>query len=67
MGKQGDPNAVVDSHGKVFGVNKLRVIDISAFPFLVPGQPMSGVCKWFTFYQLKRMEDLIPDVLHPLY
>ena len=43
MGKKGDPNAVVDSHGKVFGVNRLRITDISAFPFLVPGQPMSTV------------------------
>lgn len=46
MGKKGNPNAVVDSHGKVFGVNRLRVIDISAWPLLLPGQPMSGVCKW---------------------
>lgn len=43
MGKKGNPNAVVDSHGKVFGVNRLRVIDISAWPLLLPGQPMSGV------------------------
>lgn len=37
MGNASDPNAVVDSHGKVHGVKNLRVIDCSAFPFLPPG------------------------------
>lgn len=43
MGKKGDPNAVVDSQSRVFGVERLRVIDLSAVPFLPPGHPMSTV------------------------
>lgn len=43
MGKASDPNAVVDSHGRVFGVKGLRVVDSSAFPFLPPGNPQSVV------------------------
>lgn len=45
MGKKGDPNAVVDSNGKVFGVSGLRVIDASAFPFTPPGHIQATVCK----------------------
>ncbi|MCJ1430299.1 hypothetical protein MMC29_008216, partial [Sticta canariensis] len=43
MGKAGDPDAVVDSRGKVFGVHGLRVVDISAFPLLPPGHSQSTV------------------------
>jgi choline dehydrogenase len=46
MGKSTDPNAVVDSKAKVIGVNNLRVVDASAFPFLPPGHPQSTVCKY---------------------
>ena len=35
------PMAVVDNGGKVFGVNGLRVVDASVFPFLPPGHPQS--------------------------
>ena len=31
MGRPEDPNGVVDSRGRVFGVKRLRVIDVSAF------------------------------------
>ncbi|KAL6153125.1 hypothetical protein ACJQWK_11574 [Exserohilum turcicum] len=37
MGNGSDPNAVVDSRGRVVGVSRLRVIDSSSFPFLPPG------------------------------
>ncbi|RYO83274.1 hypothetical protein DL764_009474 [Monosporascus ibericus] len=37
MGKTSDPMAVVDNHGRVIGVKKLRVVDSSSFPFLPPG------------------------------
>ncbi|CAK1357440.1 Versicolorin B synthase [Cercospora beticola] len=37
MGKAGDPEAVVDSKGRVFGVQSLRVIDSSSFAFVPPG------------------------------
>ncbi|KAI4159385.1 MAG: hypothetical protein LQ342_006641 [Letrouitia transgressa] len=43
MGKRDDPLAVVDSRAKVIGVERLRVVDASAFPFLPPGQPQSMV------------------------
>ncbi|KAB8288833.1 hypothetical protein EYC80_010736 [Monilinia laxa] len=43
MGNASDPNAVVDSEAKVIGVQNLRVVDASAFPFLPPGHPQSTV------------------------
>ncbi|KAF7860727.1 hypothetical protein EAF04_008245 [Stromatinia cepivora] len=43
MGKTGDVNAVVDSRGKVFGVEGLRVVDASIFPFALPGHPQASV------------------------
>ena len=41
MGKQSDPLAVIDNHFRVFGTNRLRIVDASAFPFLPPGHPQS--------------------------
>ena len=43
MGKRGDRMAVVDSQARVFGVERLRVVDASAFPFLPPGHPQATV------------------------
>ena len=43
MGRRDDPMAVADSRAKVIGLQGLRVVDASAFPFLPPGQPMSMV------------------------
>ncbi|KAK2791744.1 hypothetical protein FQN52_004660 [Onygenales sp. PD_12] len=43
MGTEGDETAVVDKEAKVFGVQRLRVVDASAFPFLPPGHPQSTV------------------------
>jgi len=45
MGKSNDPSAVVDSKGRVLGVEHLRVVDASIFPFLPHAQPMATVCK----------------------
>ncbi|KAL6719249.1 hypothetical protein ACLMJK_003486 [Lecanora helva] len=45
MGVEADEAAVVDSKGRVFGVNGLRVVDASAFPILPPGHPQGTVCK----------------------
>ncbi len=45
MGQKHDPMAVVDSQARVFGTRGLRVVDISAFPFLPPGHPQATVCK----------------------
>ncbi|KAF7586627.1 hypothetical protein BBP40_008549 [Aspergillus hancockii] len=44
MGTRDDPLAVVDSQARVFGLNRLRVVDASAFPLLPPGHPQSTVC-----------------------
>ncbi|KAJ5590044.1 hypothetical protein N7450_004016 [Penicillium hetheringtonii] len=43
MGTINDEMAVVDSQARVFGVEGLRVVDASAFPFLPPGHPQSTV------------------------
>ena len=43
MGKIEDPMAVVDAKARVIGVNALRVVDASAFPFLPPGHPQATV------------------------
>lgn len=43
MGKTNDSMAVVDNYARVIGTENLRVVDASAFPFLVPGHPMSTV------------------------
>lgn len=46
MGTKDDPMAVVDTQGRVKGgVQRLRVVDASIFPFLVPNHPSATVCK----------------------
>jgi 5-(hydroxymethyl)furfural/furfural oxidase len=37
MGRRGDPRAVVDSDGRVFGIAGLRVVDASIFPTVPRG------------------------------
>lgn len=44
MGQKSDPMAVLDSKARVYGVSGLRVVDVSAFPLLPPGHPMSTAC-----------------------
>lgn len=43
MGKVEDAMAVVDAKARVIGVDALRVVDASAFPFLPPGHPQATV------------------------
>lgn len=43
MGKSSDPKAVLDSKARVRGVKGVRVVDASAFPFAIDGQPMATV------------------------
>lgn len=45
MGKKDDKNAVVDSKGRAMGVDGLRVVDSSIFPFSIDGQPVGTLCK----------------------
>ncbi|KAK5136462.1 hypothetical protein LTR08_003107 [Meristemomyces frigidus] len=55
MGKANDTMAVIDSKARVIGVEGLRVVDISAFPILPPGQPQA------TIYMLA--EKIADDIL----
>ncbi|CAG7918653.1 unnamed protein product [Penicillium olsonii] len=43
MGRWNDAMAVIDSSARVYGVQGLRVVDASSFPFLPPGHPQSTV------------------------
>lgn len=43
MGKKNDPMAVLDSHARVYGVQNLRVIDASSFPFSPSCHPQALV------------------------
>lgn len=43
MGKESDPNAIVDANGKVFGTKGLRVVDASVIPLIAPGHSMAPV------------------------
>ncbi|KIK66312.1 hypothetical protein GYMLUDRAFT_38133 [Collybiopsis luxurians FD-317 M1] len=43
MGKANDTTAVIDSTARVIGVQGLRIVDASSFPFLPPGHPQSVV------------------------
>ena len=45
MGRLNDSMTVIDSKARVLGVDGLRVVDASSFPFLPPGQPSATVCK----------------------
>ncbi|KAL3264220.1 hypothetical protein ABHI18_000964 [Aspergillus niger] len=40
MGRTDDPDAVVDSEGNVIGLDNVRVVDTSGFPFMPPGSPL---------------------------
>ncbi|KAJ5674268.1 choline dehydrogenase [Penicillium macrosclerotiorum] len=46
MGKHNDAMAVLDSSARVYGVQRLRVVDASSFPSLPPGHPQSTVCEF---------------------
>lgn len=57
MGAANDSMAVLDSRARVYGVQNLRVVDASSFPFLTPGHPMA------TIYALA--EKIAADILGP--
>ncbi|VUC24803.1 unnamed protein product [Clonostachys rosea] len=57
MGKADDPLAVVDSKGRVFGVQNLRVIDASTMPLTPPGHTMGP-----TYANAEKLvQDIIDD------
>ncbi len=43
MGSVNDSMAVLDSQARVYGIENLRVVDASSFPFLPPGHPQSTI------------------------
>ena len=49
MGHGSDSKAVVDTHGRVFGVSSLRVVDASTFPLLPPGHCQATVCESISY------------------
>ena len=59
MGRVNDTRAVVDGQARVHGVQNLRVVDMSAVPFIPPGHPQA------TAYMLaeKIAEDIRKGVL----
>ncbi|KAK4504634.1 hypothetical protein PRZ48_002595 [Zasmidium cellare] len=61
MGSANDSMAVVDSKARVFGVERLRVVDISAIPFLPPGHPQGTVYA----LALKIADDVLRDAESP--
>lgn len=46
MGKASDPDAVIDSRTRVYGVKGLRVVDASAFAILPLEHPVSTICEF---------------------
>jgi choline dehydrogenase len=46
MGRSNDTQAVVDSEARAIGVQTLRVVDASFFPFLPAGHPQNVSCKF---------------------
>ena len=56
MGYKNDSKAVVDTKGRVYGVQRLRIVDASIFPLLPPGHPQATVCKSFFFGDGKGVE-----------
>ena len=57
MGTSNDSLAVIDSQARVYGIQNLRVVDASSFPFLPPGHPQS------TVYALA--EKIVTEILGP--
>ncbi|RMX71356.1 hypothetical protein D0869_15718 [Hortaea werneckii] len=48
MGTAEEEGAVVDSKGRVFGVEGLRVVDASSFRFTPPGHTQAATCELFS-------------------
>lgn len=59
MGIRSDPMAVIDSHARVYGVDRLRVVDASAFPLLPPGHPQSTVCMLVPYAYIHEVSPLL--------
>ena len=62
MGKANDPDAVIDSRARVYGVKGLRVVDASAFAILPPGHPMSTICELYLSF-LRVIEGFVLTIL----
>lgn len=60
MGTNASSGAVVDSQARVFGVQGLRVVDASVFPFALPAHPQAGVYALAEKIAAVILEDSIP-------
>lgn len=58
MGPVGAPNTVVDSKGRVVGVQGLRVVDSSALPFGPPGHTQGT-----TYGHAEKMAQVVLDAM----
>ncbi|CAI6335370.1 unnamed protein product [Periconia digitata] len=56
MGTKDDPMAVVDSKGRVYGVQGVRVVDASAWPFCPPGHTQG-----YTYAHAEKFADDIKN------
>ena len=63
MGKVNDTMAVIDSKARVIGVDRLRVVHASSFPFLVPGHPPSTICGLTWSLPFLKKANIITDAL----
>ena len=61
MGKKDDGNSVVDTHGRVFGVKSLRVVDASSFYLTPPGHIVATVCEYTICLQQKGSIQKVRD------
>ena len=62
MGTRDDAMAVLDHRARVYGVERLRVVDASSFPVLVPGHPQSTVCMSVTCFPLLTCVSLTSQI-----
>ena len=62
MGNASDAMAVVDTNMRVYGVERLRVVDASSFPFLPPRHPQVAI------YALaeKAARAILHELRHPI-
>ena len=64
MGGNNASESVVDTTGKVYGVQSLRVVDASIFPLLPPGHPQSTVCECAMQPKTQPLPKLNADQTH---
>ena len=64
MGRPSDKLSVVDSKMRVYGVQNLRVVDASSFPFLPPGHPQATIYAVAEKIASEILQDLALPAIH---